>query len=498
MPAPLASVAESMSAWSMRVVVPLNSTSLLWCTTRSINATASLSSPRTVPHFLNSMLVDDEASSRSSPTPPGRAAARPGDVDRDVAELVQDREVGVGVPQRAVELAVRAGALQLHNQARRRAEPHRATHRDGPHAHRRREVGLAPPGPAVEHEALGGVQEGERLRGRPARSRRGKATCRSRRSLERLDLREPGLRMSRAPPVHVAASPALRTGACWPRDPRRRRPRPGSPHDVARYEEPSRSPPAPRRATTSPAYPSATTPARDGRGFLGEVDGLVVGDLARLPRGRRPGPRRVSILPDALRAPTRRARSRPHPDSAHWSRMHLTALPSPLRSRASSMLPKVVRNALTLLSAARRRPVGEQRQLGRGVRGVGGRVAVGARARRRRRRRRPSPRPSSPRARTTISPPGAHSGDVEYQCLPSTRTLPLLVGARPPVLDALERASRSASIAASRPRTARAQAAPSCSAPCATCRATSPTVSRCTRRRPTPRDRDEEVPPLRP
>ena len=70
---------------------------------------------------------------------------------------------------RTVELALGARPLEPRHQARRRVEPHRATHRDGPHAHRRREVGLAPPGPAVEHEAPGGVQEVGRLEvGRPA------------------------------------------------------------------------------------------------------------------------------------------------------------------------------------------------------------------------------------------------------------------------------------------------------------------------------------------
>ncbi len=41
----------------MRWLAPLNSTSLPWWTILSIMADASLSSPRTVPHFENSMFV---------------------------------------------------------------------------------------------------------------------------------------------------------------------------------------------------------------------------------------------------------------------------------------------------------------------------------------------------------------------------------------------------------------------------------------------------------
>lgn len=47
----------SIKAASMRWLAPLNSTSLPWWTILSIMAEASLSSPRTVPHFENSMFV---------------------------------------------------------------------------------------------------------------------------------------------------------------------------------------------------------------------------------------------------------------------------------------------------------------------------------------------------------------------------------------------------------------------------------------------------------
>ena len=47
----------SIKAASMRWLAPLNSTSLPWWTILSIMADASLSSPRTVPHFENSMFV---------------------------------------------------------------------------------------------------------------------------------------------------------------------------------------------------------------------------------------------------------------------------------------------------------------------------------------------------------------------------------------------------------------------------------------------------------
>ena len=46
-----------MSAASILLLAPLNSTSLPWCTSLSMMAAASLSSPNAVPHLLNSMLV---------------------------------------------------------------------------------------------------------------------------------------------------------------------------------------------------------------------------------------------------------------------------------------------------------------------------------------------------------------------------------------------------------------------------------------------------------
>ena len=132
----------------MQWLVPLNSTSLPWCTTRSMRrreAALVVAEDRT--HFPNSMLVVMTGfSSRSSPTPPGRAASprrrrsgrgrtRPGSRGRRWWR-----------PQRAVRLAVRAGALS--SCITRRAvsgtapgDPSRAAR-----AHRRREVGLAPPG----------------------------------------------------------------------------------------------------------------------------------------------------------------------------------------------------------------------------------------------------------------------------------------------------------------------------------------------------------------
>lgn len=51
------SALPSIRATSMRWLAPLNSTSLPWWTILSIMAEASLSSPRTVPHFENSMFV---------------------------------------------------------------------------------------------------------------------------------------------------------------------------------------------------------------------------------------------------------------------------------------------------------------------------------------------------------------------------------------------------------------------------------------------------------
>ena len=56
-PMPQISAFPSIKALSILLLVPLNSTSLPWWTTLSIIAEASLSSPRIVPHLLNSMLV---------------------------------------------------------------------------------------------------------------------------------------------------------------------------------------------------------------------------------------------------------------------------------------------------------------------------------------------------------------------------------------------------------------------------------------------------------
>ena len=56
-PMPQISAFPSIKALSILLLVPLNPTSLPWWTTLSIIAEASLSSPRIVPHLLNSMLV---------------------------------------------------------------------------------------------------------------------------------------------------------------------------------------------------------------------------------------------------------------------------------------------------------------------------------------------------------------------------------------------------------------------------------------------------------
>ena len=60
-PMPQISAFPSIKALSVLLLVPLSSTSLPWWTTLSIIAEASLSSPRIVPHLLNSMLVVNTA-----------------------------------------------------------------------------------------------------------------------------------------------------------------------------------------------------------------------------------------------------------------------------------------------------------------------------------------------------------------------------------------------------------------------------------------------------
>ena len=47
----------SISAFSILLLAPPNSTSLPWCMMRSMMAEASLSSPNTTPHLLNSIFV---------------------------------------------------------------------------------------------------------------------------------------------------------------------------------------------------------------------------------------------------------------------------------------------------------------------------------------------------------------------------------------------------------------------------------------------------------
>ena len=113
---------------------------------------------------------------------------------------------------------------------------------------------------------------------------------------------------------------------------------------------------------------------------LGEVDGLVVGDLARLGAGDGQGDRGGVYPARRPQGDRRGAHGRVPPRQRALVAHAPHGLPEPPPVESVDVLPKVVRQRgpdPALPPGAE--PVGEQRQLGRGVRGVGGRVAVGAR-----------------------------------------------------------------------------------------------------------------------
>ena len=94
--------------------------------------------------------------------------ARPVDVERHVAELVQDDRVGpADVPVHRVEVPVSFGLAELEHELRGLVEPHVQAPFHGPHAQADREVGLAPAGLVVEHQVL----RAGRARTRPGASR---------------------------------------------------------------------------------------------------------------------------------------------------------------------------------------------------------------------------------------------------------------------------------------------------------------------------------------
>ena len=173
---------------------------------------------------------------------------------------------------------------------------------------------------------------------------------------------------------------------------------------------------------------------------LGEVDRLVVGDLARLGAGDGKGDRGGACPARRPRGDRRRAHGRVPPGQRALVAHAPHGLPEPPPVERVDVVPQVVRQRgpdPALPPGAE--PVREQRELGRGVRGVGGRVAVGARVLRddgavavhHRDPRRPEPDDHLPagalgRRRVPVPAVDAH--------------LALLVGARPPVLHALERA----------------------------------------------------------
>ena len=80
----------------------------------------------------------------------------PVDVEGHVAELVEDEQVGfVDVAEHGVEAAVAFGLAELEHELGGGQEPDAHVPFDGLHAQGGGQMGLAAPGPAVEHEVLG-------------------------------------------------------------------------------------------------------------------------------------------------------------------------------------------------------------------------------------------------------------------------------------------------------------------------------------------------------
>ena len=135
---------------------------------------------------------------------------RPLDAQRHVAELVEDDEVRPGdVPQHRLQRVLPARPRQHEHELGRAEEAHGPAGLHARVADRYRQVGLAPPGLAVEHEVLRRVHERERhevLGPVPLRERDlGEVVA-----LERLDLGEGGL------PVEPLALVALADGHLAP------------------------------------------------------------------------------------------------------------------------------------------------------------------------------------------------------------------------------------------------------------------------------------------
>ena len=85
------------------------------------------------------------------------------DVERHVAELVEDDEVGLGdVLEHRLQRVLPARPRQHQHELGRAEEAHGPARPNARVAHRYRQVGLAPAGLAVEHEVLRRVHERER------------------------------------------------------------------------------------------------------------------------------------------------------------------------------------------------------------------------------------------------------------------------------------------------------------------------------------------------
>ena len=119
--------------------------------------------------------------------------ARPVDVERHVAELVQDDQVGPAeVPEHRVEVPVAFGLAELEHELRGLPEPHAPAPFDGDHAQGGGQVGLSASRLPVEHEVLRlgrEIEAGQLLLGVSV----GQAHVREVVAVEAFGHREPGL-----------------------------------------------------------------------------------------------------------------------------------------------------------------------------------------------------------------------------------------------------------------------------------------------------------------
>ena len=131
----------------------------------------------------------------------------PVDVERHVAELVQDDQVGpADVPGHRVQAPVAFGLAELEHEFRGLVETHVQAAFHGPHAQADREVCLAPAGLAVEHQVLRAGHE-----------------VQVQQAVERVPVREPHVRevvsvqaLDDGEPGAAQETLSLRAFPCWP------------------------------------------------------------------------------------------------------------------------------------------------------------------------------------------------------------------------------------------------------------------------------------------